>query len=232
MSFHAAEILGEERASCLPSSRSTVLMKLSSGRVSRTNRRFNFLNALISPGWDIGPSLYPVIPSRRMRRCLGSNRWRSRPRGRKRDRVRFLVSRKKVSPWRRRGEGGAGGEEVERGRAHARATVGCRRHVSSRATRATWPSLPALLSASRLFLNCIITIIMPNGNYNLRTNHVSQLQPGESNRSLFLFCASSCSSCFYLSGRVTGFFVTFVVWIRAVCNLLNRLCSPRCAKMQ
>lgn len=44
---------------------------------------------------------------------------------------------KKVSPWRRRGEGGAGGEEVERGRAHARATVGCRCHVSSRATRAT-----------------------------------------------------------------------------------------------
>lgn len=94
------------------------------------------------------------------------------------------------------------------------------------------PSLPALLSASRLFLNCIITIIMPNGNCNLRTNHVSQLQLGESNGSLFLLCASSCSSCFYLSGRVTGFFVTFVVWIRAVCNLLNRLCSPRCAKMQ
>lgn len=130
------------------------------------------------------------------------------------------------------GRGGAGGEEVERGRAHARATVGCRRHVSSRATRATWPSLPALLSASRLFLNCIITIIVPNGNYNLRTNHVSQLQLGESNGPLFLLCASSCSSCFYLSRRVTGFFVTFVVWIRAVCNLLNRLCSPRCAKMQ
>lgn len=119
MSFHAAEILGEERASCLPSSRSTVLMKLSSGRVSRTNRRFNFLNALISPGWDIGPSLYPVIPSRRMRRCLGSNRWRSRPRGRKRGRVRFLVSRKKF--LRGGGEGRAGrGERRWGGGGHTR----------------------------------------------------------------------------------------------------------------
>lgn len=132
------------------------------------------------------------------------------------------------------GEGRAGrGETRWRGGGHTRepqlaVAATCRR--VPREPRD--PSLPALLSASRLFLNCIITIIMPNGNCNLRTNHVSQLQLGESNGSLFLLCASSCSSCFYLSGRVTGFFVTFVVWIRAVCNLLNRLCSPRCAKMQ
>lgn len=36
-----------------------VLMKLSSGRVSRTNRRFNFLNALISPVGYWPPFVYP-----------------------------------------------------------------------------------------------------------------------------------------------------------------------------
>lgn len=47
------------------------------------------------------------------------------------------VAKKSFSVEEARGGRGGGGEEVERGRAHARATVGCRRHVSSRATRAT-----------------------------------------------------------------------------------------------
>lgn len=172
----------EGRAS--PSPPSTVLMKLSSGRVSRTNRRFNFLNALISPGWDTGPSLY--IPwsrgSEEMRRCLRFQAIKipaEGPQG-------FLMSRKKFL---RGGEGGA----------HARATVGCRRHVSSRATRATWPSLPAR-SSFRLssFLNCIITIIRRT-EIIIYVRIVFHLRLGELNGSPFFLPSFLHSLCVVLS---------------------------------
>ena len=62
MSFAAYSLSSQRacQASPRPPRPSMALMKLSSGRVSRTNRRFNFLNALISPVGYIGrPSCIP-----------------------------------------------------------------------------------------------------------------------------------------------------------------------------
>lgn len=136
---------------------------------------------------------------------------------------------KKVSPWRRRGEGGAGGEEVERG-GHTRepqlaVAATCRRVPREPRDPACPLFFPPLVSSltALLRLLCRTEIVIY-----VRTTFPSFSSENRTDLSLRFFVFF-----LFLSKRASnGIFRNFRSWIRAVCNLLNRLCSPRCAKMQ